>query len=117
MRRRRLLTLPLALAACNIWRPYTPVTLYFREPKAAFDATVATLGRLGYAVRADRQRYHVEVASKLEATYIGMQIYGDARMIIRPYGKLVRGSTVHRKIEDEIASIVVAVRASGQVVR
>jgi hypothetical protein len=123
MKRRHLLALPLLLAlgpACNRWRPNRPTTLYFYDPLGAFDIAYATVQRMGYQVRvADPDRYHIEVASKIDEgdSTIALQIYSDARRVIGAYGKLVKEKKVHKKLEEEMQSIVAALRQSGQVQR
>jgi hypothetical protein len=108
----------LGAVGCDRWRPNTPHTLFFREPLAAFDSSVATLQQSGYPItQADRDRYHIQVASKLEGSFISLQIYADARMILRVHGEHVRGDKVHKKLDQEVGSVMAALRASGQVVR
>jgi len=120
MRRRSFKLVPLValVSGCNRWRRPKRRTLYFRDPHAAFDATVAKLKQLEYEnVTADPVRFHIEVATKVPESYISIQIYNDARMIVRAHGKLVRRHTIHWALEEEIDRLVAALRASGHVVR
>jgi hypothetical protein len=121
MRRRELLVLCAltTLSACDRWRSKEPSTLYFRDASGAFTTAQATLQQLGYTVQADSARYHLQVQAKVDdgGTFIALQIYADARMIIRAHGKLVHADKMHRKVGDEVNQIADALRASGQVMR
>ncbi len=122
MQRRSFVLLALAAfaAGCDRWQPLQPKTLYYRDPFVAFDSAFATLKTLEYEfVRLSRPHFFVEVESKRHSgSFITMQIYGDARMIVRAYGgRLVRGNTIHKALAREIDNLISAFRASGHVVR
>ncbi len=121
MQRRSFVLLALAALAtgCERWKLLQPQTLYFRDPDLAFNSAVATLRRFKYNVmRISRPQFHLEVESKHPGSFISMQIYSDGRMIIRPYGgRLVRGNTIHRALEQEIGSLIAALRATGHLAR
>lgn len=122
MRRRHLLLLsllPLALA-CDRWRPNEPKTLHFYDALGAYDIALGTLHQLEYdKVTADPARYHIEAEAKIDGggSFMAIQIYSDARMVIRVYGKLAKGDKIHRKLAEEVEQLAAALRASGQVVR
>ncbi|RLB62285.1 MAG: hypothetical protein DRI90_09385 [Deltaproteobacteria bacterium] len=126
MRRRNLVMLALLplVSGCNRWRPNEARTLYFRHPQVAWDMALVVLQRHGYHFQPDPNRYHIEVAAKLDRggtrrSYISIQVFDDASLEIRVHGDHVLSSEgkMHRKLAAEVDDLTQALLATGQAVR